>query len=92
MTPHLTHAEQERHMAEGEAALMLVESLVLALVEQDVLTREQVSEAIETVIETKRGKGGDTEHPRISAAAIGMLNMLSNSVSAARPHGGDGRA
>ncbi|MDP8915639.1 MAG: hypothetical protein M3M95_00260 [Pseudomonadota bacterium] len=88
MSPRLSPAEQERHLAEGEAALMLVESLAIALVEQDLLSREQVAEAIETVIETKRSAGGDTEHAAISDAAVGLLSTLANSVSAARSPSG----
>lgn len=83
MSPRLSPAEQERHMAEGEAALMLVESLAIALVEQDLLSREQMADVIETVIETKRRSGGDTEHAAISDAALGILSTLANSVSAA---------
>lgn len=75
-------SELERHFAEGEAALMLVESLMIALVEQRVLTRDKLTEAIETVISAKRQSSGDTEPPAISNAAVASLSRIANSISA----------
>jgi len=84
-------SESERHFAEGEAALMLVECLMLALVEQELLTPNQLTEAIETVISVKRQSSGDTEHPTVSNAAIALLSGIANSVSATPAVGIDRR-
>ncbi|MFK8251884.1 hypothetical protein [Ancylobacter terrae] len=69
--------------AKAQAALMLVESLALSLVEQGVLTREEVVEVIENVIETKRRMGEESEDPEVAHAAAGMLSVIANSVRAA---------
>jgi len=81
-------AEHDKLLAEGEAALLLAESMLLALVETRLLGKEQVIEAIETVIATKRAMVNDGEAPRVSAAAIGLLTNIANSIAAA--NGGAG--
>ena len=78
-------SETAMRLAEGEAALMLVESLMLALVERRLLSPDQVIEAIETVIETKRAMAEDGSHPEISSAAAGLAGTIANSVAALRP-------
>lgn len=71
--------------AKAQAALMLVESLALSLVEQGVLTSEQVVELIENVIETKRRMGEESEDPEVAHASAGMLSVIANSVRVAHP-------
>ena len=83
MTTRPPSAEQSPRVAEAEAALMLTESLMLTLIEAEILTVDQVREAIEIVIETKHGSAADGEHPAISRAAIQTLHQLSASVAAA---------
>ena len=61
---------------------MLVESLMIALVEHRVLGAQQVIEAVETVIDTKRQFVEEGSHPQLSAAAAGMATTLANSLAA----------
>ena len=77
-------ADQLRALAEGEAALMLVESLMLAMIEEGLIGRERVVEAVETVIETKRNLAERDQHPEISRPAVGIVRALANSIAAAK--------
>ncbi|MGX7704754.1 hypothetical protein [Methylobacterium sp. Gmos1] len=72
-------------VAAGQAALMLVESLMLALVECRVLPSAELVEAVETVIETKRRLAEDGHEPEIAARAAAMLTTIANSLAAAGP-------
>lgn len=74
--------EVQKHLAAAEAALMLVESLMLALIERRVLSAQHVIEAVETVIETKRQFVAEGSHPGISAAAAGLVSTIANSLAA----------
>jgi hypothetical protein len=69
----------------GQAALMLVESLLLLLVEQGILQKEQVIEAIEGVVEIKQEIAGRSESVVVSMVSIGLLRAVALSVSAASP-------
>ncbi len=73
------------HAAAGQAALMLVESLMLALVERKVIPADELIEAVETVIETKRRLAEDGHEPEIAARAVAMLAGIANSLAAAGP-------
>ena len=73
------------HAAAGQAALMLVESLMLALVERRVIPAAELIEAVETVIETKRRLAEDGHEPEIAARAAAMLATIANSLAAAGP-------
>lgn len=73
------------HAAAGQAALMLVESLMLALVERKVIPADELIEAVETVIETKRRLAEDGHEPEIAARAAAMLAGIANSLAAAGP-------
>ena len=75
-------SQTTRHLAYGEAAVMLVECLMLILVEQRVLTTQQMIAAIESAIATKRQMVQDGEHPNISAVAAGVLSTIANSLAA----------
>jgi hypothetical protein len=71
--------------AAGQAALMLVESLMLALVERRVVPSSELVEAVETVIETKRRLAEDGHEPDVAARAAAMLTTIANSLAAAGP-------
>ncbi len=73
------------HAAAGQAALMLVESLMLALVERRVIPAPDLIEAVETVIETKRRLAEDGHEPQTAARAAAMLATIANSLAAAGP-------
>jgi hypothetical protein len=75
-------SQTTRHLAYGEAAVMLIECLMLILIEQRMLTAQQIIAAIESAIATKRQMVQDGEHPNISAVAVGVLSTMANSVAA----------
>jgi hypothetical protein len=81
-TDELSPSQTTRHLAYGEAAVMLIECLMLILIEQRVLTTQQMIAAIESAIATKRQMVQDGEHPNISAVAAGVLSSMANSVAA----------
>ncbi|AWN46101.1 hypothetical protein DK419_07075 [Methylobacterium terrae] len=78
-----------QHAAAGQAALMLVESLMLVLVERAVIPAAELIEAVETVIETKRRLAEDGHEPEVAAQAAAMLTTLANSLAAAGPSARD---
>ena len=61
---------------------MLCESLMLALIEQDVITRAIAVQTIDTVIDVKQAIAGDTESIVVSMTSIGLLRAVSQSMSA----------
>ncbi len=69
----------------GQAALMLCESLMILLVEEGVIRKEQAIDAIDTVIEVKQEIAGKTESVVVSVASIILLQAISQSISAASP-------
>jgi hypothetical protein len=71
-----------KHLAQAEAALMLLECLILELIEQGVLGKQNFLNSIETVVETKRRMLEEREHATISEVALGILSTLANSVAA----------
>ena len=73
-----------KHLAYGEAALMLIECLMLSLVEQRVLTTQELVEAVENAIATKHQMVADREHPEIASVAAGILSTLANSLAAGK--------
>lgn len=66
----------------GQAALMLCESLALLLVEQGVISKHQVIDAIEGIIEVKREIAGTSEPVVVSIASILLLQTILRSISA----------
>ena len=72
------------HLAYGEAAVILLESLMLVLIERGVLKTPELLEAVEGAIDTKRQLAADRVHPEISAVAAGVLSTMANSLAAAR--------
>ena len=73
-----------KHLAYGEAALMLIEGLMLILVEQRVLTTQELVEAVENAIATKHQMVADREHPEIASVAAGILSTVANSLAAGK--------
>lgn len=90
MTRRMTQIidEEERLLAHGQAALMLVESVLLVLIETGTVDKERILEAVETVISSKRALADKEENRAVSAAAIGLLSGIANSLRAARSDGG----
>jgi hypothetical protein len=78
----LDPAETTKHLAYGEAAVMLLECLMLVLIEQHVLTAQQMVEAVESAIATKRQMVHEGEHPNVSAIAAGLLSTVANGLAA----------
>ena len=75
--------ELTKHLAYAEAALMLIEGLMLTLLEQRVLTKDQIVATVESVIATKREMLVDHKDPEITLLATGVLRTLANSLTAA---------
>ncbi len=66
----------------GQAALLLVESLLLLLIEKGMVAPGDMVDAIEGVIEVKREIAGTSERVVVSMASIGLLRVVSGSLSA----------
>jgi hypothetical protein len=79
--------EDDRLLAQGQAALMLVESVLLVLIEAGTVDKEQMLEAVETVISSKRAVADKEESRNVSQAAIGLLSGIANSLRAVRSGG-----
>ncbi len=73
------------YAAEAQAALMLVESLMLVLVERRVIPAADLVEVVETVIETKRRLAADGREPAVATQAAALLTTIANSLAAAAP-------
>ncbi len=89
MTRRMTQIidKEEQLLAHGQAALTLVESVLLVLVETGIVSTEEMLEAVETVISSKRALADNEEDRAISTAAIGLLIGIANSLRAARSDG-----
>ena len=70
-------------LAEGQAALFLVEGLLFALLDAKLISTEKLQEAIELVIATKRNLAADGQRPAISQVSAGILSAMANSIAAA---------
>lgn len=75
--------ENQQLLAEGQAALMVAESLLLVLLEAKVVEKQRLVDAIETVIAAKRSMIIDGAAPAVCAATIGILSSIANSLTAA---------
>ena len=78
-----TRDDSKTLLADGEAGLWLSESLILALIEANVLGTETILEAIEIVIAAKRAKAGVGRNSGIAQAAA-PLASISASIAAAK--------
>src|SRR5437763_9307284 len=74
-------ARQAHFNAEGQAALMIGESILIALVEHNVLTKMQLIEAIDTAISTKWQMAEDGQDAEVSRIAAGLLAALQISLA-----------
>lgn len=72
--------EQLMTDASAQAALMLVESLALALVEHGILSSDEVVDAFENVLETKQRMGEESEDSAVAAKAAGLISNIANSL------------
>jgi hypothetical protein len=78
-------------LGEGQAALWLGESLILALLEANILDTDTILEAIDIVIAAKRAKAAEGSHPDVASAAT-QLASISASIAAAKTDAAPGRA
>jgi hypothetical protein len=70
-------------LGEGQAALWLGESLILALLEANILDTDTILEAIDIVIAAKKAKAVEGSHPDVASAAATQLASISASIAAA---------
>jgi hypothetical protein len=70
------------HLAYAEAAVMLVECVMLVLMEKKVLPLDSLQQAVEAAIEAKQGLVKDGAHPQIAVIAAGVLSRIANSLAA----------
>jgi len=68
----------------GQAALWLGESLILALIEANLLNTDAILEAIDIVIAAKKAKADAGCDPEVSRAAATQLASISASIAAAK--------
>jgi hypothetical protein len=71
-------------LGEAQAALWLSESLILALLEANLLNTDTVLEAIDTVIAAKKANAAEGSERDVSRAAITHLASISASIAAAK--------
>jgi len=71
-------------LGEGQAALWLGESLILALLEANLLNTDTILEAIDIVIAAKKAKAAPGSDPDVSRAAVTQLASISASIAAAK--------
>jgi hypothetical protein len=69
-------------LAEGQAALFLLEALLFRLIERKLLTREDVVELIENALSAKQRLAEDGIDPELARIAAGLLSALTASFSA----------
>ncbi len=66
----------------GQAALLLVESLIHGLISREGLTSEEAVQIIEVAAEVKEALAEDMgEHPAIMAESLNLLHAMANSLS-----------
>jgi hypothetical protein len=71
-------------LAEGQAALWLGESLILALIDADILDKERILEVLDVVIAAKRTMAAEGRDSDIEQASAGLLAAISASIGAMR--------
>jgi hypothetical protein len=74
-------ARQTHFNAEGQAAMLVGESILMALIEHGILTKTQLIDAIDTAILTKRQMAEDGQDAAVSRIAAGMLAALQTSIA-----------
>ena len=82
-------------LGEGQAALWLTESLIIALLEAGLLSRDAILEAIESVVAAKKTEAEQGNHPEVARAAAAVLASVAASLAAtavpSTPKGDPGR-
>lgn len=74
-------------LAAGQAALWLSESLVLALVDRQILDKDRVLEAVDIVMAAKQALIAEGGNPEIERAALGLLASINTSIASIAPSG-----
>lgn len=74
-------ARQNRFNAEGQTALLVGESILVALIEYGVLTKNRLIDAIDTAILTKQQRAEDSQDVEVSRIAAGLLTTLRTSIA-----------
>lgn len=72
---------QNQFNAEGQAAMLIGESILIALIEHGILTKSQLIDAIDTAILTKRQMADDGQDVEVSRIAAGLLTALQTSIA-----------
>jgi len=76
--------EKNTVIGEGQAALWLSESLILALLEANLLNTDTILEAIDIVIAAKKAQAAAGSETDVSRAAVTQLASISASIAAAK--------
>ena len=87
-------AIMNERLAEGQAALWLSESLILAMIDCGIMDKDRMLEAVDVVIAAKRGMAIGGNEPEIATASIALLASISASIAAAKaapPQEGEAR-
>src|SRR3977135_709030 len=71
-------------LGEGQAALWLSESLILALLEANLLNTDTILEAIDIVIAAKKDPAAAGSENDVPSAAVTQLALISASIAAAK--------
>jgi hypothetical protein len=71
-------------LAEGQAALWLSESLILALINNGIMDKDRMLEAVDVVIAAKREMAIGGREPEVATASIALLASISASIAAAK--------
>jgi hypothetical protein len=69
------------------AALMLVESLMLALMETGLVGQDEIAGAIEDVVASQRAMAADGGDPAVVRAAERMVHRIADRLAGALPRG-----
>jgi hypothetical protein len=80
----MSSPESDLHLAYAEASIMLLESLMLVLAQRQILSIEDLTDAVENAVETKKAFIAADLHPRIATIAAGVLRGIGNSLAAAK--------
>lgn len=77
-------AIMNERLAEGQAALWLSESLILALINSGVIDKDRMLEAVDVAIAAKREMAIGGSEPEIATASVALLAAISASIAAAK--------
>jgi hypothetical protein len=79
------------HLAYAQASVMILECLMQLLIDRKVIGIDEVIEAFDTAIETKRVLAAEHDHPEIARVAAGVLATMMNSLAAGSQPASAGR-